>query len=127
MHLEEQIAVRVLKLGGFGYLSKESSGTELIKAIHQIFGGRKYITASLAEQMAMQLNNSYDKAPHELLSSREYQTLLLIAQGKTISQIAKQFSLGIPTISTYRARILEKMGMKTNADLVSYAIHNKLI
>ena len=127
MHLEEQIAVRILKLGGFGYICKESPETELIKAIHHILGGRKYITPSLAEQLATQLDNDHTKAPHELLSDREYQTLLLIALGKTVSQIAEQLSLGVPTISTYRARILEKMGMKTNADLVSYAIHNKLI
>jgi two-component system, NarL family, invasion response regulator UvrY len=127
MHPEEQIAVRALKSGAAGYLSKDSADTELVKAIQQILSGRKYITATLAEQLAAQLENPTDKAPHELLSDREYQTLLLFASGKTVTQIAEELSLSVPTISTYRARILEKMGMKTNAELTSYTIRNRLV
>lgn len=127
MHPEEQIALRAIKLGAYGYLSKDAADEELLKAIHHIMNGKKYITASLAEQMVAQLENPENKAPHELLSDREYQTLLLIAKGKSVSQIADELSLGVPTISTYRSRILEKTGMKTNAEIVTYAIRNNLV
>ena len=127
MHPEEQIAIRALKSGAAGYLAKDSADTELINAIRQILSGRKYVPPSLAEQLACQLENPLDKAPHELLSDREYETLLLFAEGKTVSQIAQELSLSVPTISTFRARILDKMGMKTNAELVSYAIRNNLV
>lgn len=127
MHPEEQIAIRALKSGASGYLAKDSAGEELSKAIHLILSGRKYITPSLAEQLATNLDNPLNKAPHELLSDREYQTLLLIASGKTVSQIAEELSLSIPTISTFRTRILEKTGMKTSAELTSYAIRNNLV
>ena len=125
-HPEAQVAIRALKSGASGYLSKDSADAELVKAIQQILSGRKYITPSLAEQLATQIGNPLDKALHELLSDREYETFLLIAKGKTVSQIAKELSLSVPTISTYRARILEKTRMKTNAELMSYAIHNQL-
>jgi DNA-binding NarL/FixJ family response regulator len=127
MHAEEQLAVRAMKLGAAGYLSKDVAGEELGKAIHVILGGRKYITLSLAEKLVNQLENPSDKAPHELLSDREYQTFLLIAKGRSVSLIADELSLSVPTVSTYRARILEKMGIKTNAEIVSYAIRGKLI
>jgi len=127
MHPEEQIAIRAIKLGAAGYLSKDTADEELIKAIRVIMTGKKYITPSLAEQLVMQLENPNNKAPHELLSDREYQTLLLIAKGRNVSQIAEELSLGVPTISTYRARILEKTGMKTNAELATYAIRNNLV
>ncbi len=127
MHPEEQIAIRAIKLGAAGYLSKDTADEELIKAIRVIMNGKKYITPSLAEQLVMQLENPNSKAPHELLSDREYQTLLLIAKGRNVSQIAEELSLGVPTISTYRARILEKTGMKTNAELATYAIRNNLV
>lgn len=127
MHPEEQIAVRSIKSGAQGYLSKDSASEELGKAVQHILSGRKYITTSLAEQLAEQLENPSDKAPHELLSDREYQTLLLIASGKTVSQIAEELSLSVPTISTYRARILEKMNLKNNAELTRYAISNHLV
>lgn len=127
MHPEEQIAMRAIKLGAAGFLSKDSADEELIKAINLIMTGKKYITPSLAEQLVMQLGNPNNKEPHELLSDREYQTLLLLAKGKSVSQIADELSLGVPTISTYRARILEKTGMKTNAELVTYAIRNNLV
>ena len=127
MHPEEQVAIRAIKSGASGYLAKDSADTELTKAVQLILSGRKYITPTLAEQLAAQLENPLDKSPQQLLSDREYETLLLIAKGKTVSQIAKELSLGVPTVSTYRARILEKMGMKNNAELINYAIRNNLV
>ena len=127
MHPEEQVAIRAIKGGASGYLAKDAADAELAKAIQQILSGRKYITSSLAEQLAAQLENPLNKAPHELLSDREYQTLLLIAKGKTVSKIAKELSLSLPTISTFRARILEKMNLKNSAELANYAIRNNLV
>lgn len=127
MHSETQIAVRALKAGAFGYLSKDTADTDLVTAIQQILSGRKFITPGVAEQLASHLENPLDKAPHELLSDREYQTLLLFAKGKTVSEIAEELSLSVPTISTYRTRILEKTGMKTTAELVSYVHRNGLV
>lgn len=127
MHAEEQLAVRVLKLGAWGYVSKESPNAELIKAILKILSGKKYITTNVAEQLAGQLENPMNGAPHEILSEREFQTLLLMATGKTVSQIAQTLSLSTPTISTFRSRILEKMNMKSNAELITYSIRNNLI
>jgi DNA-binding NarL/FixJ family response regulator len=127
MHPEDQIAVRALKSGASGYISKDSADTELIKAIHKILSGGKYISGEVAEQLVSQMEKPADKSPHELLSDREYQTLLLIASGKTVSIIAKELSLSTPSISTYRSRILEKMNMKTNAELTTYAIRNNLV
>ena len=127
MHPAEQIAVRAIKSGAQGYLSKDSASEELGKAVHHVLGGKKYITPALAEQLANLVGNPSDKAPHELLSDREYQTLLLIASGKTISQIAEELSLSVPTVSTYRARILEKMNFKNSAELTHYAISNGLL
>jgi len=127
MHPEEQVAIRALRLGAMGYLSKDTADTELLKAVRQILNGKKYITPSLAEQLVTQLENPLNKALHELLSDREYQTLLLIASGKTVSQIGEKLSLSIPTVSTYRARILKKMGMNSNAELTNYAIRNNMV
>lgn len=127
MHAEEQIAVRTIKSGAWGYISKDTADTELVKAIHQILNGKKYISPRVAELLAEQIENPSDKAPHELLSDREYETFILIAKGKTVSQIAKEISLSVPSVSTFRARILDKMKMETNADLVCYAVNNKLV
>lgn len=127
MHAEEQIAVRALRMGAAGYLSKEKADSELVKAVSYILSGRKYITPEVAELLAAQLESPENKAPHELLSDREYQTLLLIASGKTVSQIAKELSLSVPTVSTFRARILEKMNLRNSAELTYYAISNHLI
>ena len=127
MHPEEQVAIRALKLGASGYLAKDSADTELISAIRQIGSGKKYITPSLAQQLAAHIENPLDKAPHELLSDREYATLLFFAKGKTVSQIARELSLAATTISSFRVRILHKMRMKTNAELVNYAIRNNLV
>ncbi|MEO8760641.1 MAG: response regulator transcription factor [Bacteroidia bacterium] len=127
LHPEDQIALRAFKMGAYGYLSKDSVNEELIKAVKQILAGKKYITPSIAEKLVLQLENPNDKEPHEILSDREYQTLLLFANGKTVSQIAQELSLSVPTVSTYRARILEKMNMKNTAELVNYAIKKNLV
>ncbi|MGB8952166.1 MAG: response regulator transcription factor [Candidatus Aminicenantales bacterium] len=127
VHPEEQYAIRVLKSGASGYLTKDSAPEELIKAIRIALQGRKYVSPSLAERLALDLDRDIDKPPHETLSDREYQVLCLLARGKPVKQIAKELFLSIKTISTYRTRILEKMGMKTTADLIQYAIKNSLI
>ena len=126
-HSEEQIALRALKLGASGYLSKDAADLELVKAINKILAGKKYVSAALSEQFLEMLDNNSAKEPHELLSEREYQTLLLIASGKTVSEIADILYLSTPTISTYRARILEKMKLRNNAELTTYAITQKLV
>jgi|ERR1051326_670922 DNA-binding NarL/FixJ family response regulator len=127
LHAEEQIAVRVMKLGAWGYLSKDSADQELGEAIRSLLSGRKYITSSLAGLLATYLSNPENKPPHELLSDKEYQTLLMIGKGKTISLIAEELCLSPSTISTFRARILEKMNMKNNGELIKYVVDNKLI
>jgi len=127
MYPEEQYAVRVLKSGASGYLTKESAPAELVKAIRQISQGKKYISPSLAEKLAIDLEINPDRPPHETLSDREYQVMCMIASGKTLREIADGLSLSIKTISTYRSRILEKMNMKTNAELTHYAIKNSLV
>src|SRR5580698_1403831 len=109
---EEQYATRVLKAGASGYINKDAAPTELVKAVQRILQGRKYITPNIAEMLASDLTLSTDKAPHELLSDREFHVMKLLAEGKTISDIAEMLSLSPTTISTYRARIMEKMKMK---------------
>lgn len=126
-HSEEQIALRALKTGASGYLSKDVADTELVKAMHKIMSGKKYISPELSEKLLDAIGDNSQKEPHELLSDREYQTLLLIASGKTVTEIAELLSLSSPTVSTYRARILEKMKMKNNAELTTYAISQKLV
>jgi DNA-binding NarL/FixJ family response regulator len=126
-HMEDQIALRALKLGAAGYLSKDAADKELIKAINQIINGRKYVSELLSEKLLSLYEKDSEKEPHELLSTREYQTMLLIASGKTVSEIAEVLSLSTPTISTYRARILEKMKMKNNSELTTYVISRKLL
>lgn len=126
-HSEEQIAVRALKLGAAGYLSKDAADLELVKAVRRVIDGKKYVSPALSEKLLDLLDDTSDKDPHELLSDREYQTLLLIASGKTVSEIADSLCLSKPTVSTYRARILEKMRMKNNAELTTYAITQKLV
>ncbi len=123
---EEQYAMRVMKAGASGYLTKDSAPDELVKAVKQILNGRKYITASLAEQLVTNINADTNKKLHELLSDREFEVLKLIASGKTVTDIADKLSLSITTISTYRARILEKMNLKNNAELTRYALENNL-
>jgi len=127
MHPEDQYALRVLKSGASGYLNKSTVHEELIKAIHTVRIGRKYITSSIAERLAGTLNTPVGKQPHETLSNREFEILKMIASGKSISDIARQLSLSATTVSTYRSRILEKMSMKSNADITRYALENGLI
>jgi two-component system, NarL family, invasion response regulator UvrY len=124
---EDQYAVRVLKLGAAGYLTKESVPEELINAIRKVAQGRKYISPNLAEKLATDLELNTEKPPHENLSDREYQVLCLLASGKRLKDIADTLDLSIKTISTYRTRILEKMKMENNAELIRYALQNNLV
>ena len=126
MHPEEQYAVRALKSGASGYRTKESAPDELIEAIRRVSMGLKYVTRSLAEKLAMDLGIDHDKPLHEQLSDREFQVMQMIAGGHTIKEIAENLSLSVKTISTYKSRILEKMNMKSNADLTSYIMENDL-
>lgn len=127
MYPEEQYAVRVLKAGASGYLTKESAPAELVTAIRKVSQGGKYVSGSLAERMAFGLEVGAEKAIHEQLSDREYQVFCMIASGKTLKDISEELALSVKTISTYRSRILEKMGMKSNAELTHYAIKNQLV
>lgn len=127
MHPEDQFAVRMLKTGAAGYLTKESAGAELVGAIEKVVAGGRYISSSLAERMASYLDMDVQKAPHERLSDREFLILRMIASGKIVSQIAKELSLSVKTISTYRARVLEKMDLKNNAELTRYAMQKGLV
>ncbi len=126
MHPEDQYAVRALRLGAAGYLTKEAAPEELVTAIRKIAAGGRYITASLAEKLALAVSGPGVHPLHEDLSEREYQVMQLIAAGKSVSEIAEELSLSVKTISTYRSRLLEKMGLKTNADVIRYAIQNQL-
>jgi two-component system, NarL family, invasion response regulator UvrY len=126
IHPESQYALRILKAGASGYLTKESASEELIKAIRKVHGGGKYISPSLAEKIAYALDDDSGKPPHEALSDREYQVLCLLGSGKTVSQIADALALSVKTVSTYRTRILEKMHMENNAELIHYAVQNGL-
>ncbi|MBI3459867.1 response regulator transcription factor [Candidatus Acetothermia bacterium] len=126
MHPEDQFAVRVLKAGASGYMTKDSAPEELVNAIRKILAGHKYISSALAEKLAKDLEAGTEKLPHETLSDREYHVMCMLASGKTVSEIAKELSLSVKTISTYRARVLEKMGMKNNAELIHYVLKNKL-
>ncbi len=127
MYPEEHYAVRSLRAGAAGYLTKQSSSDELIGAIRKVAEGRRYITPSLAEKLAFELGVDVRKLPHEKLSDREYQVMCMIGSGKTVKEIAETLSLSVRTISTHRAHILEKMEMKNNAQLTYYAIKNALV
>jgi two-component system invasion response regulator UvrY len=124
-HSEAEFAVRILKAGASGYLNKELAPEELVKAIRRVIGGKKYVSPAVAELLADSLGKDEDE-PHASLSDREYQVMLLIAAGKTVSEIAEEIALSVKTVSTYRARILEKMNLKNNAELMRYVIENKV-
>ena len=125
-HPEEQYAIRALKAGAAGYITKEMAPEQLLSAVQKVISGGKYIGQSVAELLAEKFSVAKENVAHETLSDREYQVLCLIASGKTIGHIGRELSLSPNTISTYRARILEKMGMTTNADLTRYVIENGL-
>ena len=127
MHSGEQFARRALKAGASGYITKDSPRAELVKAVNKVMSGGRYISAAVAENLIFDLQSDTGRPPHEALSDREFEVLRLIASGKTVSESAAVLSLSDSTISTYRGRILEKMGMKTNAELIHYAIKNKLV
>lgn len=127
IHPEDQYAIRVMKTGASGYLNKDLAPEELVKAVHRVLLGKKYITPSLAEKLAETLDQDAEKLPHEFLSDREFEVMRLLAAGSPVSEIAEKLSLSPTTISTYRSRVLTKMNARTNADLTRYAMENKLL
>ncbi len=127
MHSEEQYARRAFKAGAAGFITKDSPRAELSRAIHKVMEGGKYLSPALAEKLVVDLKRGADRPLDQTLSDREFQVMRLIASGKTLSEIAELLSLSDKTISTYRARLMEKMGMRTNAELTYYAIYNKLV
>ncbi|UGQ45201.1 response regulator [Massilia endophytica] len=127
MHREDQYAIRSLKAGAAGYLTKQSAPRELVNAIRTVAGGLKYISPALAQELAKHVGDDHEAALHETLSDREYQTLTMIASGMTVGAIAKELSLSVKTVSEYRARLLVKMKLKNSAELTHYAIRNHLI
>jgi len=127
MHPEEQYARRAFKAGASGYVTKDSSKAELVEAVNSVAAGGKYVSRALAEKLIFDLDRDSDRPPHETLSDRELEVMRLLASGKTITEIASLLSLSDKTISTYRARVLEKIGINTNAELIRYAIENKLV
>ena len=127
MHPEEQFARRALKAGASAYMTKETVPEELVKAVRKVLAGGRYVSAALAEKLASDLREGTNLTPHEILSDREYQILQMIASGKTVTNIAEELALSVKTVSTYRARVLEKTGMRNNAELIRYAIENHLV
>jgi two-component system invasion response regulator UvrY len=127
MHPEDRFALRAFKMGASGYITKESAVEELVQAIHKIVGGGRYVSPAFAEKLAGDLATTSDKLPHERLSNREFQIMRMIAAGKKIQAIAEELALSRNSVNTYRARILDKMGVKGNTELTRYAVENKLI
>jgi two-component system, NarL family, invasion response regulator UvrY len=123
---EDQYAIRLIKAGAAGYMTKESAPSEVVKALLHVAGGKKYISPAVAEILANELNADEEKLPHQTLSDREYQIFLLLASAKAVSEIADTLALSVKTVSTYRSRILEKMHLKNNAELMRYAVDNQL-
>lgn len=124
---EQQFAVRALKAGAAGYLTKERAADELILALRTVLGGRRYVSASLAEQLAAHVALDRDRPPHERLSAREFEVFRRIAAAKGVTEIAEELGLSVKTVSTYRTRILEKMELGSNAELMQYAIRHGLV
>lgn len=127
MHPEDQYAVRALRMGAAGYLTKDQAPEEIARAVRRIISGGRYVSPSLAEKLAFALGPAGDQAPHEALSEREFEVFRLIASGRSVSEIGRDIHLSVKTVSTYRARVLEKMGLATNADLTRYAIKAGLV
>lgn len=127
MYSERQYAVRSLKAGAMGYLAKDSAPDELVRAVRKVLNGGKYVSATLAEQLAEAVGHDLEQPVHATLSEREFQVMCLIASGKTVSDIAADLSLSVKTVSTYRERVLQKTGLANNAELTHYALRNGLI
>jgi DNA-binding NarL/FixJ family response regulator len=127
MHKEKQYAVRALKAGAQGYLTKESAPGQLVSAIRKVAGGGVFISTEVAERLALELGSNHDAAPHTLLSDREYQIFTMLVSGAPIGGIADELSLSVKTISTHKTRILQKMRMSSSAELIHYAIRNQLV
>lgn len=127
MHPEDQFAVRVIRSGAAGYMTKECAPEELVGAVKKILVGGRYVSPALAEKLVLYLDIDPQKQPHEFLSDREFQVLRMIGDGKTVRDIASELSLSDKTVSTYRTRLLEKMSLKTSAELIHYAVHNGLV
>jgi DNA-binding NarL/FixJ family response regulator len=127
MHPEEQYALRALKAGASGYLTKQSAPDQLVTAIRQVARGKKYVSPGVAQQLVEAIADDTEKLPHERITDREYQVLVLIAKGKPLTQIAEELNLGVATVSTYRARLLEKMGLKSTAELIHYGLRHGLV
>ena len=125
-HPEDQYAVRCLRAGAWGYLSKQRTGRELIEAIRRLHGGQHYVTDTLAEYLAAEISPDAERTPHELLSDREYQVLCLLGAGKSVQEASERLRLSPKTVSTYRARVLEKIGLATTAGLIRYAVEHGL-
>lgn len=125
-HPEEQYAVRVLRAGASGFMNKDAAPDQLVAAILKVMGGGKYISPMLAEQLAFELSENNDRPPHEKLSAREYRVLIMIGEGKAVGEIATELLLSVKTVSTYRARILEKLNLQNNAQLMRYVVDHKL-
>ncbi len=124
---EDQFAVRALRSGAAGYLTKASAPAQLVDAVEKVANGGRYVSPAVAERLAVLVGGEHDGLPHETLSEREYQVTRMLASGKTVSQIAEEMRLSVKTISTYRSRVLDKMGMRTNAELTYYAVRNQLV
>lgn len=127
MHSEDEYAVRMLRAGASGYLTKESTGSSLISAIRKVVRGGRYVSPALAERLAFDLQTDSERPAYEALSDREYQILCMLSAGKTVSEIAGELALSVKTISTYRVRVLEKLRLKNNAELMRYAIKQGLV
>lgn len=127
MYSEDQYGLRMMKAGAAGYLTKASAAEHLVRAVKRVLAGGRYVSPALAEQLAGVFSGDIDKEPHQMLSDREYQIFQMIASGKTVSEIARELFLSVKTVSTHRTRILEKTGMKTNAELTHYAFEKNLV
>ncbi len=127
MHPEDQFAIRILRAGAAGYITKESAPEELVGALRKVCSGGKYVSPQLAERLAVFIEDEITRPPHEKLSDREFEVLRMLALGKTVSEVAEELLLSVKTVSTYRSRVLEKMKMTSNAELTRYALQNDLI
>ncbi len=127
MHPPDQFARRAMNAGAAGYLTKDSAPTELVKAVTEVMSGRRYLNPAVLDELVLQHQSEVSPRPHDLLSDREYQVLRMIASGLTVTQVATRLSLSVKTISTYRARLLEKMNMRTTAELMHYGIQHGLV